>query len=155
MGTRVGKLIGTFFGCGYAPKAPGTAGSAAGLLIAIVLREYLGMPWWGFLVLTAFCFLPAVWASGVTAEALKVKDPSCVVVDEVLGQWMALACPCRYTWVSYLAAFALFRLFDIWKPWPVRRLEALPGGLGIVADDIMAGAYAALVLFLAGCFNLY
>jgi phosphatidylglycerophosphatase A len=58
-------------------------------------------------------------------------------------------------WKSYLGAFLLFRLFDIWKPVPVRQLEALPGGLGIVADDVMAGVYAALVLFLAGCFNLY
>jgi phosphatidylglycerophosphatase A len=73
----------------------------------------------------------------------------------VLGQWVALACACRYNWKSYLAAFLLFRLFDIWKPPPVRQLEALPGGIGIVADDLMAGAYAALVLFPAGCFNLY
>jgi phosphatidylglycerophosphatase A len=58
-------------------------------------------------------------------------------------------------WKSYAAAFALFRLFDIWKPPPVRQLESLPEGYGIVADDVMAGGYAALVLFLAGCFNLY
>ena len=67
----------------------------------------------------------------------------------------ALAGARRYNWESYLAAFVLFRLFDIWKPPPVRQLEALPGGLGINADDVMAGIYAALVLFLAGWFNLY
>ncbi len=76
-------------------------------------------------------------------------------MDEVLGQWIALAGLHRFHWAGYLAAFALFRLFDIWKPPPVRQLEALPGGLGINMDDVMAGGYAALVLFAAGCFNLY
>ena len=78
-----------------------------------------------------------------------------MVVDEVLGQWIALAGLRHFNWVGYLAAFALFRLFDIWKPPPVRQLEALPGGLGINMDDVMAGVYAALVLFAAGWFNLY
>jgi phosphatidylglycerophosphatase A len=155
MRAKTATLIATWFGCGYSPIAPGTAGSAAGLAIGIVLREYAHMPWWGFLALAAAGYFPAVWAAGVMAESLGIKDPGCVVVDEVLGQWVALACACRYNWKSYLAAFLLFRLFDIWKPPPVRQLEALPGGIGIVADDLMAGAYAALVLFPAGCFNLY
>ncbi len=77
-----------------------------------------------------------------------------MVVDEVVGQWLTLAGARTLNWKSYLAAFLLFRLFDIWKPPPVRQLEALPGGVGIVADDLMAGLYAALVLFAAGCFNL-
>ena len=76
-------------------------------------------------------------------------------MDEVLGQWITLAGARTLNWKSYLAAFALFRLFDIWKPPPVRQLEALPGGLGINADDVMAGVYGALVLFIAGWFNLY
>ena len=78
-----------------------------------------------------------------------------MVVDEVLGQWITLAGARVYNWESYLLALALFRLFDISKPPPVRQLESLPGGLGINADDAMAGIYAALVLFAAGCFNLY
>ena len=78
-----------------------------------------------------------------------------MVVDEVIGQWIALAGARTLRWETYLAAFLLFRLFDIWKPLPARQLEALPGGWGINADDVMAGIYAALVLFLAGCFNLY
>ena len=78
-----------------------------------------------------------------------------MVIDEVIGQWIALAGARSFNWKSWLAAFALFRLFDIWKPPPVRQLEALPGGFGINADDVMAGAYAALVLFLAGRFHLY
>ena len=93
------------------------------------------------------------WAATETARATKRKDPSIVVVDEVIGQWIALAGAQPFNWKTALAAFALFRLFDIWKPPPVRQLEALPEGLGINADDVMAGVYAALVLLLAGWFN--
>jgi phosphatidylglycerophosphatase A len=77
------------------------------------------------------------------------------VIDEVVGQWIAFAGAVRLNWKSLLAGFLLFRLFDIWKPFPVRRAEALPRGWGILADDIAAGLYAALVLYAAGCFNLY
>jgi len=94
-------------------------------------------------------------AAGETARARKLKDPGIVVIDEVVGQWLSLAGATALNWKSYLAAFLLFRVFDIWKPPPVRQLEALPGGLGINADDAMAGFYAAVVLFAAGCFNLY
>jgi phosphatidylglycerophosphatase A len=78
-----------------------------------------------------------------------------VVVDEVSGQWLTLAGAVALNWKSWILALILFRIFDIWKPWPVRRLERLPAGRGIMADDIMAGVYGALVLFAAGCFNLY
>ena len=98
---------------------------------------------------------PGIWAAGRTARACGQKDPSRVVIDEVLGQWVTLAGATALNWKSWLAAFILFRLLDIWKPAPVRQLESLPGGYGIVADDIMAGLYGALVLFTAGCFNLY
>ena len=77
-----------------------------------------------------------------------------VVIDEVLGQWVALAGMPAFTPAACIGAFALFRLFDIWKPWPVRELESLPEGWGSNADDLMAGIYAALVLFVAGWFNL-
>jgi phosphatidylglycerophosphatase A len=152
---RVAAWIATWFGCGLSPYAPGTAGSAAALAIGVLLHEYAGFGWWQFLLLAALAFLPATWAADVTAKVKKLKDPQIVVVDEVLGQWIALAGLRRFHWAGYLAAFALFRLFDIWKPFPVRQLEALPGGFGINADDVMAGGYAALVLFVAGCFNLY
>ena len=148
-------LLSSWFGCGYAPFAPGTAGSLAGLAIAIPLHEFAGFAWWHFLLLAAAGFAPAVWSATHTARGLKLKDPGVVVVDEVLGQWVTLAGAHPMNWKSYAAAFVLFRLFDIWKPPPVRQLESLPEGYGIVADDVMAGGYAALVLFLAGCFNLY
>ena len=148
-------LLSTWFGCGYSPKAPGTAGSLAALLIAILLHFYLGFTPLHFLLLAAILFLPAVWAAGATARATGIKDPQFVVVDEVIGQWIALAGAASLNWKSFLGAFALFRLFDIWKPPPVRQLESLPGGWGINLDDVMAGVYAALVLWAAARFNLY
>ena len=151
--TKLAIRIATWFGCGLAPFAPGTAGSLAALAIGIALHAWAGFVWWQFLLLALIAFLPATWAADVTARVKNLKDPQIVVVDEVLGQWIALAGLRRFTWFGYLAAFALFRLFDIWKPPPVRQLEALPGGLGINMDDVMAGAYAALVLFVAGCFT--
>lgn len=155
MPLKLANLIATWFGCGRAPVAPGTAGSAAAVVIAVVLHEYAGFAWWHFLLMAALLFYPAVAASTVAAHAAQKKDPGFVVVDEVIGQWIALAGARHYTWQTYLAAFVLFRLFDIWKPPPVRQLEKLPAGWGINADDVMAGIYAALVLFAAGCFNLY
>ena len=153
--TKFAILLATWFGCGYSPFAPGTAGSLAALAIAILLHEFAGASGWHFLVMAAVLFLPAVWAAGVTADVKKLKDPQIVVVDEVIGQWIALAGARPLNWKSYLIALFLFRLFDVWKPPPARQFEALPGGLGINADDVMAGIYAALVLFAARCFNLY
>ena len=153
-GLSAALLLATWFGCGYSPKAPGTAGSVAALAIGIVLHEYAGFTGWHFAVLAALLFIPAVWAAGVTARVSGKKDPGIVVVDEVIGQWVALAGATSLNWRSYLGAFVLFRLFDIWKLVPVRQLEALPGGVGINADDAMAGVYGALVLWLAGWFNL-
>lgn len=152
---RLALLLATWFGCGYSPAGPGTAGSLAALAIGILLHEYAGFSPWRFLVLAALLFFPAVWAAGVTARVMQLKDPQIVVVDEVIGQWIALGGARTLNWKSYLAALALFRLFDVWKPPPVRQLEALPGGFGINADDVMAGIYAALVIFAAGCFNFY
>jgi phosphatidylglycerophosphatase A len=125
------------------------------LIIAIALHRYLGFAPWQFLALAALLFLPAVWAAGVTARLTGIEDPQFVVVGEVIGQWIALAGAASLNWKSFLAAFALFRLFDIWKPPPVRQLESLPGGWGINLDDVMAGVYAALVLWAAARFNLY
>ena len=152
---RFADLISTWFGCGYAPAAPGTAGSLAGLAIGIALHEGAGFSWRAFLLMSAAVFAPAVWAATRTARTLGVKDPGRVVVDEVIGQWIALAGAYPFNWKSYAAAFLLFRLFDIWKPAPVRQLERLPEGFGIVADDVMAGGYAAVVLWVGGYFRLY
>ena len=101
-------------------------------------------------------FVPAIWAADrhrATSRSSKTRRSSSWTKCSASGSRSPGAR--TLNWKSYLAAFALFRLFDIWKPPPVRQLEALPGGLGINVDDVMAGVYAALVLFAAGWFNLY
>jgi len=127
-------------------------------LVAWVLVRYAGWPTWWLLLLAAIATPVGIWASGRTAQIVGKKDPGLVVVDEVLGQWIALAALPAWTWQGALAAFLLFRFFDITKPWPVRNLESLPGGTGIVADDLGAGIYAGIVLrvvlLAAGWFNL-
>jgi phosphatidylglycerophosphatase A len=140
-------LIATWFGCGYAPKAPGTAGSLAALLIAIALNWVGGYGRWTLLLLTALLLAPGIWSAGVVAKRTNQPDPQIVVVDEVIGQWITLAGAATFNWKTYLAAFVLFRLLDMWKPAPARQFENFPGGWGIVADDVMAGVYGALAIF--------
>ncbi len=147
--------LATWFGCGYSPVAPGTAGSLAAFVIAWLLERYFQLPPIEFAMLGLLLLGPAMWAADVFAKEIGKKDPGQVVIDEVVGQWITLAGATHFNWKSWLAAFLLFRLFDIWKPPPVRQLENLPGGVGIVADDALAGVYAALVLYAAGWFNLY
>ena len=150
--TRPAWLFATWFGCGYSPKAPGTVGSAAAILIAWPL-SLIGFHNFGFLSVAAL--YPAVQAAGIVEAESGIKDPQIVVIDEVLGVWLTLAGALRFNWRSFLFAFVLFRFFDILKPPPIRLLERVPGGAGIVLDDMMAGAYAALVLFVLGWFNRY
>jgi phosphatidylglycerophosphatase A len=154
MRSRFSFLIGTWFGCGYFPKGPGTAGSVAAILIAWPLYK-LGFNNIGFAALSLAALLPAIPAAGVVAIETGRKDPQIVVVDEVLGQWLTLAGAVRLNPRSFLLALILFRLFDILKPPPIRLIEKIPGGAGIVLDDMAAGVYAALVLFVMGWFNLY
>src|SRR5690606_4619174 len=131
-------------GAGLSPVAPGTAGSAVAVVLwlAFVQPPVPGLP--ARIAVVVLAALLCTWSAHWAAQRLQRKDPGCIVSDELAGQWLALlAAP--DTWPGWLAAFGLFRLFDIAKPWPVRRLERLPGGIGIVADDLAAGAWAALV----------
>jgi phosphatidylglycerophosphatase A len=141
------RAISTWFGCGYWPWGPGTAGSAAAVLIACAV------PWSPLQagVAALIVTLPGVWASDTEASNCGRKDPGHIVVDEVAGQWITIAGASSVTWKSALAAFVVFRLLDIWKPVPARQLERLPGGFGIMADDVMAGLYGAFVLYILGC----
>jgi len=152
---RIATLIATWFGLGFAPFAPGTFGSLGALLPAMALWHFAGWSQLWIAGLGVWIIPPAVWAAGVVAESRQRKDPGLVVVDEVSGQWITIAGITVFNWKSWLLAFLLFRIFDIWKPWPARQLEGLPGGFGIVADDVMAGVYAALVLYGLGWLNLY
>ena len=136
------KLVATGLGSGYSPVAPGTAGSLVGLLLFLPLA---GRALWIQLAAVVAVTILGVLAGGRLATMLGAKDPGMVVVDEVAGQWITfLALP--MTPVTAVAGFLLFRVMDIRKPWPARALERLPGGLGIMADDVAAGIYAHLLL---------
>lgn len=139
---KLAYAIATWFGCGYFPKGPGTVGSLAAVALTLA-----GVPPG---IAAALFFLPAVWAAGVVAKE-RGEDPQIVVADEVIGQWIALAAA-PAGWKGALAAFLLFRFFDIVKPWPIRLFERLPGGWGVILDDVAAGAAAALPL---AWFNRY
>jgi phosphatidylglycerophosphatase A len=149
------RLISTWFYCGYFPVAPGTVGTLAALVIAWALHRYEDFPPLAFALLALLLTAPGIWAAGVTAKTEGREDPQIVVVDEVIGEWLTIAGATTLNWRSWLLAFALFRIFDIWKPFPIRRLEKWPGGLGIVADDALAGIYGAIVMLAAGYLHLY
>jgi phosphatidylglycerophosphatase A len=117
------------------------------MLIAILLHVEYGAGRGMLVLLAAILLVPGIWSAGVTAKRAQLEDPRFVVVDEVIGQWVTLAGASVGNWKSWLAAFVLFRILDVWKPPPVRQLERLPGGFGIVADDVMAGLYGALAIF--------
>jgi phosphatidylglycerophosphatase A len=198
---RFALFIATACGLGYIPVAPGTWGSAAGIVLTL-------LPWWGFLSISAIItdallgngyaiagvhlqhgldpFLWSqiglalvtaalgVWSATCAAKSWQQKDPQRVVIDEVSGQHLTLLLGCGVpiwwkamqpaspnnllgavsfdsplNWKYLLLGFILFRVFDIWKPFPARQAESLPGGWGIMADDWIAGIYAAIGLWLA------
>jgi len=202
---RFALFIATSCGLGYLPKAPGTFGSLAGIVLALV-------PWWVFsglmmavvatkrgdgsffvsfsmrsrdlflwaqIILAILVAVIGIWSANRAAEFWRQKDPQRVVIDEVSGQHLALLIGCgvpiwwRFTgapwttfplglvtfrsalnWKYLLLGFILFRVFDIWKPFPARQAESLPGGWGIMCDDWVAGIYAALGLWVARAFGL-
>lgn len=143
---RAAFLVATVGGSGYFPVASGTVGSlvALGMAYGMVRGFHLAPLWFGFLA--ALLFWPACWSAGVVGRHLGRVDPSVIVIDEVVGQWIAVSVVRPAEWKDWLAAFLLFRLFDIWKPFGVRRLEKLPAGYGVVADDAGAGLCAMIVL---------
>jgi phosphatidylglycerophosphatase A len=136
------RVVATAFGSGYAPFAPGTAGSAVGLLL---FWPMAALPWPWQAAAAAVLFLVGSLAAGRVARRVGLKDPGIVVVDEVVGQWVTLAA-LPFTPVTAAVGFLLFRVMDVVKPWPARDLERVPGGWGIMADDVAAGIYAHLVL---------
>lgn len=129
------KTIATVGGLGYSRVAPGTLGSIVGLGIAWILSVNPIYQWIGCGVAVLLGF----WSAGPTARALGTKDPHPVIIDEVAGMMIAVAA-LPVTGVIYAAAFLLFRLLDVIKPFPIRQSEKLPGSLGIMLDDIVAGA---------------
>lgn len=140
-------IIGTGFGSGFSPFAPGTAGALLAVLIwfgiSFIVSEICLI--WLTVALILFFTVMGVWATN-RLEPFWGEDPSRVVVDEMVGVWIALlAAPSGNVWYA-LGAFALFRLFDIFKPLGIRRMESFPGGIGVMMDDILAGIYSFVVL---------
>ena len=138
----VAAVVATGFGAGYSPLAPGTAGSAVGLLLFWPLHGQPGAVQLGALVAV---FLMGTAAAARVARTVGIEDPGIVVVDEVVGMWTSLLF-LPFTAATAAVGFVLFRIFDVVKPYPARDLEALPGGWGIMSDDLMAGIYANLAL---------
>ena len=155
----------TTFGVGYGPIMPGTYGSAVGIVIYLAITwgetgaiSSLSSSGWRLdqidawvhaIILTAFLVftLLGVWAAGRSTELLGNSDPSEAVVDEVIGQLIVfLFVPFGIGWPFILAGFFIFRIFDIWKPYPIDSLQSLPAGIGVCADDILAGVYAGICL---------
>lgn len=145
------SLAVTTCGVGYLPLAPGTWGSMVGIGIYLIAARFVtgNSPLMLAVVLVAlllFTFL-GIWASNRSVPLLGNTDPSEAVIDEVIGQLIVfLFVPFAISWPLILAGFILFRLFDIWKPYPIDALQILPGGLGICADDILAGIYGGISL---------
>lgn len=150
---RLALLLTTVFGVGYAPIAPGTFGSIAGLGMAWVLLQQTGWSPWSLAVAAVVLTPIASLACGVVERELKVEDPGIIVVDEVVGQWLTLAAIRPERPLDWLGALALFRVFDVLKPWPIRRLEKIPNGWGVVADDFAAGACGMMTIVLIRAFE--
>jgi len=142
---RLARLLATLFGAGDLPGAPGTWGSLAALPFALVAVMIGGQFLLMALILVGF--VVGVWASGKLATYHRLQDPQRVVIDEVVGQWLAIL-PLALDWRFYPVAFVLFRFADITKPWPLKDLERLHGGVGIMADDVGAGVYAGALTWL-------
>lgn len=163
----------TTLGVGYLPLAPGTYGSIAGVLIylalawgeAIVGLDLLQNGWridqvaaWAhavnLVIFLLFCLL-GIWSAGRSITLFGNTDPQQAVVDEVIGQLIVfLFVPFGLSWYYVLAGFLLFRLFDIWKPYPIDSLQNLPAGIGVCADDILAGVYAGVCLSIIYAVNI-
>ncbi len=142
-------------GVGFLPLAPGTWGSLVGVAIYVAASflagEYPAFPKPLCFAITAVLLsgfaLLAFWSSKKAAEQMGGKDPQVIVIDEILGQLVTFVfIGFTMSWPLIVAGFVLFRVFDIWKPYPVRKFESLPDGIGICADDIVAGVYAGVVL---------
>lgn len=141
--TRLAVFVATVAYCGYFPIAPGTVGSAAGLVVYLLV-------WWAHSPLLEVGLIVALFAAGVWAGTIAERyfggiDPGPIVIDEVVGMLITLAF-IPVGWSGAVAGFVLFRIFDVIKPYPAGRFERLHGGLGVMADDAMAAVYANISL---------
>ncbi|MBT07612.1 MAG: phosphatidylglycerophosphatase A [Rhodospirillaceae bacterium] len=136
----------TWFYSGFSSVAPGTCGSLAAIPFAWIVLTLFGT--YTFLIILCFLLVLGIWSSHWALQKLKEKDPKIIVLDEVIGQGLVLAVA-PITPVSYLLAFILFRLFDIYKPWPIHLIDnKMKGALGVMLDDVIAGLYGAVTLLI-------
>lgn len=142
--------LATWFGCGLSPRAPGTVGTLGAVPLYLLASRGGGL---GVALGAVVVTCAGVWASGVVAKDVGRKDPPLVVIDEVAG-FLVTMVPAAPSWRSVVLGFVLFRALDITKPWPIRRLEALPGGWGIVMDDVAAGVVGTVVMVCLGAVGL-
>jgi len=134
------------FGSGLAPRAPGTFGTLAGLAIFLVLEQFIA-PWYAG-VLAIPLFFVGIWASAVTGRDLGVADHGAIVIDEIVA-FLPVALFANKSPLMLAVAFGLFRLFDIWKPFPIRQVERrVKGGFGVMIDDVLAAIYACAAIWL-------
>ncbi|QWT20385.1 phosphatidylglycerophosphatase A [Bacillus sp. NP157] len=139
--------IATGFGAGLAPRAQGTVGSLVALVPWLALHA---MPVWAWLLLIAASFALGVWACNVAGRLIGVDDHRSLVWDEFVGQWIALLPVLVFPGLAWVVlGFVLFRVFDVWKPWPIGWFDRrVKGGLGVMLDDVIAGLFAAIALHL-------
>ncbi len=139
---RLAVLLATSGGAGYAPIAPGTAGSAVGVVIYLLTYRLSAAAQIALVVVVS---IVGVWAADVAARHFQRDDPGQVVIDEVAGQLLTLLLT-GVGWIGAIVGFFIFRVLDVIKPWPARRLEHLHGGLGIMADDLMVALYGNILV---------
>ena len=142
---RVSTIIASVLGIGYFPAASGTVMSIVAVPLAILIARQGGGA--AVIVAALLAFVIGVWACGDHVRATGREDPSECVIDELAGQWLACAglCFAPASAAEFALAFLAFRLFDILKPWPISAAEKLPGGMGVMADDMLAGLAAAVI----------
>ena len=157
------RIIATVFGIGLAPFAPGTWGSLAAIPLAYGIHYLGGFP--ALLVATVAVYFIGLWATTEMTRGANEHDPSEIVIDEVCGQWVALLAVSGglwfagvpghiFPWPGWVSAFLLFRLFDIWKPWLVGWADRKSTPTGVMLDDVIAGAFAAVItMVFAGIYH--
>lgn len=144
MNEKLITFMATGFGSGLSPAAPGTAGTLVGVLICLLC---LPMPWILRLLFVLVLLALSIYVADKAEKIYQKKDDQRIVIDEIIGLQITML-PVAINVLNLCAAFVLFRIFDIWKPFPVKNLQGLPGGWGVVVDDVAAGIYAGAIMAL-------
>jgi phosphatidylglycerophosphatase A len=150
MNEKVIKLLATGFGAGLVPVTPGTAGTLVGMLVCFIISP---LYWLLRLLIVIILLAGAIYVAGRAEQLYGKKDDQRIVIDEIAGFQVTML-PITATGLNLLVGFVLFRIFDIWKPFPLRDFQQFSGGLGVVADDIGAGIYAAAIMLLLVFFGV-